>query len=391
MDCFERITGDVFDPYIRAEALAFSASAEAVPMAGLERQVYDRAGSGLLEERRRKGELDYGGVIVTGGYGLPFKWLLHVCTPFELSDSYNETALLGECYKACLRKADSLGVKSVAFPLLGSGMLGFDPAEAYCIAKQAITEGAKGLRRMKIMLILDPGIAELIALSEKDPKAYLGGIRREYLHRGLPEEEVADLLLEQNLHLKRARAKVAAVMEGERISREIRAEKQAYLAANAGKGTEQELEKRFVLEKLSRYIKKWLMGDKPPEEYTGRPYEPEDRTQKQLAEDLMISESSISKLMNRSCNIPSRTRLMLLAIGLRLPRAERIRFILYGNEDMRYPHDENERRLEEFLSQFDEPPLYRRIRSDMCVLGLELGNGMTSDKLAVVSEQEQDQ
>lgn len=57
--------------------------------------------------------------VLTGGFGLPAKYVIHCNSPGWGSDKCEE--LLEKTVKNCLALADEKKLKSVAFPSIGSG------------------------------------------------------------------------------------------------------------------------------------------------------------------------------------------------------------------------------------------------------------------------------
>lgn len=57
--------------------------------------------------------------VLTGGFGLPAKYVIHCNSPGWGSDKCEE--MLEKTVKNCLAMADEKKLKSVAFPSIGSG------------------------------------------------------------------------------------------------------------------------------------------------------------------------------------------------------------------------------------------------------------------------------
>lgn len=57
--------------------------------------------------------------VLTGGFGLPAKYVIHCNSPGWGSDKCEE--MLDKTVKNCLALADEKKLKSVAFPSIGSG------------------------------------------------------------------------------------------------------------------------------------------------------------------------------------------------------------------------------------------------------------------------------
>lgn len=84
--------------------------------------------------------LETGSVEVTGGFNLPCRYVLHTTGPVWNGGRFNETVLLRSCYMNALVKADRMGLKSVAFPLISSGTFGFPKDRVLKIATEAVSD-----------------------------------------------------------------------------------------------------------------------------------------------------------------------------------------------------------------------------------------------------------
>lgn len=79
-----------------------------------------------------------GSAVVTPGFKLPAKYVIHTVGPIWHGGDRGERELLASCYAASLRLARDLGCTSAAFPLISSGIYGYPRAEAYEVARDTI-------------------------------------------------------------------------------------------------------------------------------------------------------------------------------------------------------------------------------------------------------------
>lgn len=85
--------------------------------------------------------LHYGEAAWTKAYGdLKCRYVIHTSGPVYADGNRGEPALLRSCYFESLRLADNLGCKSIAFPLMCTGAMGYPASEALGIAIGKITE-----------------------------------------------------------------------------------------------------------------------------------------------------------------------------------------------------------------------------------------------------------
>lgn len=82
-----------------------------------------------------------GGAAVTPGFALPAKFVVHAAGPvYSPQDAGRCRALLRSAYIASMELAEKHGCKSIAFPLISSGIFGYPKAEALEVARLAIGE-----------------------------------------------------------------------------------------------------------------------------------------------------------------------------------------------------------------------------------------------------------
>ncbi|XP_049448311.1 core histone macro-H2A.1 isoform X3 [Epinephelus fuscoguttatus] len=91
----------------------------------------------LSELKKKNGPLEVAGAVLTAGFGLPAKYVIHCNSPGWGSDKCEE--LLDKTVKNCLALADEKKLKSVAFPSIGSGRNGFPKQTAAQLILKAIS------------------------------------------------------------------------------------------------------------------------------------------------------------------------------------------------------------------------------------------------------------
>ncbi|XP_031663610.1 core histone macro-H2A.1 isoform X4 [Oncorhynchus kisutch] len=91
----------------------------------------------MLELRKKNGPLEVAGAVLSSGYGLPAKFVIHCNSPGWGSEKCEE--LLDQTVENCLVLADEKKLKSVAFPSIGSGRNGFPKQTAAQLILKAIS------------------------------------------------------------------------------------------------------------------------------------------------------------------------------------------------------------------------------------------------------------
>ena len=120
---------------IAADAIVNTANPDPVYMGGTDSAVYAAAGADrLLEERRKIGPIEPGQMAVTPAFELNAKYIFHTVGPVWRDGEHGEKETVKNCYINCLNKAVELGIESIAFPLISTGVNGFPKADALLIA-----------------------------------------------------------------------------------------------------------------------------------------------------------------------------------------------------------------------------------------------------------------
>lgn len=107
---------------------------------GADYAIHRAAGPELEEVLRRLPPLETGKAVVTPGFDLPAKHIIHTFGPIWEGGGHNEAQLLADCYRNCLSAAAEYGCRSIAFPVISGGTFGFPNDDALQIAKRVISE-----------------------------------------------------------------------------------------------------------------------------------------------------------------------------------------------------------------------------------------------------------
>lgn len=145
------LQGDITD--FKGDAIVNPANIALKGGGGLCGHIFDIAGENKLSKACSKiGPCEFGDAIVTRGYNLTAKYIIHTATPIYNGHHGAEADILKSCYWESLRLAEECKMTTVAFPLLSAGIHGYPKEEAANIAIEAINEYFEDNPKSKVIV-----------------------------------------------------------------------------------------------------------------------------------------------------------------------------------------------------------------------------------------------
>lgn len=106
--------------------------------------IFEAAGASELQDACNQiGHVDTGSAVATPGFTLPARHIIHTAGP-RWRGTADDRRLLASCYASSLALARDLGDRSIAFPLISSGIYGCPKDQALAIATGAIRSFLEG-------------------------------------------------------------------------------------------------------------------------------------------------------------------------------------------------------------------------------------------------------
>jgi len=119
------------------DAIVNAANESLLGGGGVDGAIHRAAGPDLLAACRTVGGCPTGEAVITGGYRLPARYVIHTVGPVWHGGEQGETDLLRACYRNCMRLVAEKGVERLAFPAISTGVYRFPKRAA---AKIAVAE-----------------------------------------------------------------------------------------------------------------------------------------------------------------------------------------------------------------------------------------------------------
>lgn len=113
---------------LRVDAIVNAANPQLAPGGGVCGAIFRSAGAGLAEVCRSLSPCPTGEAVITPGFNLPARFIIHAVGPVWQGGHRGEEVLLASAYQRCLELANHERISSIAFPAISTGIYGF-PAE----------------------------------------------------------------------------------------------------------------------------------------------------------------------------------------------------------------------------------------------------------------------
>lgn len=144
---------------LEVDAIVNAANSSLLGGGGVDGAIHRAAGPDLLEQciqiRSRQGGCKTGDAVVTGAGRLKAKYVIHTVGPVWRGGRLDEPAKLASCYRTSLELARELGVATLAFPAISTGIYGYPIREAQQIAVSTIAAHAGPLPGYVILCTFD--------------------------------------------------------------------------------------------------------------------------------------------------------------------------------------------------------------------------------------------
>lgn len=149
---FRIIQGDITT--VKADVLVNAANNQLLAGSGVCGAIFRAAGYIQMQDAcRRIGYCPTGDAVITPAFQLSARYVIHTVGPVWEGGEHNERELLYSCYVQSLALADAYGARSIAFPLISSGIFGYPREEALEVCEEAV-EDFLSQHEMDVFLVI---------------------------------------------------------------------------------------------------------------------------------------------------------------------------------------------------------------------------------------------
>ena len=151
---------------LEVDAIVNAANTQLAAGGGVCGAIFRAAGYSQLQAACDKlSPIQTGEAVITSGFNLPAKFIIHTAGPIWRGGNFGEENLLRNCYTNSLKLAAENNLQSVAFPLISSGIYGYPPRDALKVAVQAIKDFLAEKDLEVILTVLDKSLLDSVKLA----------------------------------------------------------------------------------------------------------------------------------------------------------------------------------------------------------------------------------
>jgi O-acetyl-ADP-ribose deacetylase (regulator of RNase III) len=137
----EAVQGDITAE--RVDAIVNAANRQLAGGGGVDGAIHRAAGHQQLQDACRAiGGCPPGQSVVTDGFALPARHIIHTVGAVWHGGTAGEPDTLASCYRTALAQADRIGARSIAFPAISTGVYGYPPDLAAALAVTTVGAAA---------------------------------------------------------------------------------------------------------------------------------------------------------------------------------------------------------------------------------------------------------
>ena len=138
----ELVQADITE--LAVDAIVNAANSSLLGGGGVDGAIHRKGGRAILDDciriREKQGGCPTGEAVYTTAGNLPSRYVIHTVGPVWHGGASGEDEMLQNCYLNSLKIAEELGLKSIAFPNISTGIYGFPKQRAARIAIKTVNQ-----------------------------------------------------------------------------------------------------------------------------------------------------------------------------------------------------------------------------------------------------------
>ena len=143
----ELVQGDI--TRLEVDAIVNAANSALRGGGGVDGAIHRAAGPELLKSLLRFDHCNPGDAVLTPGFKLKARFVIHAVGPVWRGGDRGESALLASCYRRAFALADAHALASIAFPAISCGAYGYPLEPAVEIAVRESRDAARRYPRLE--------------------------------------------------------------------------------------------------------------------------------------------------------------------------------------------------------------------------------------------------
>ena len=189
---------------METDAIVNAANSKLLEGGGVCGEIFSKAGRDELQkECTLLAPCAVGHAVITKGYNLKSKYIIHAVGPIYKDGNSNEETYLKSAYENSLKLAKDYNLKSIAFPLISAGIYGYPKEEALNIAISTIKEFLKHNEMDIYLVVFDRKVVQLSEELYENIKHYIDCFYEDenYAPRNINDLEIEEIF-EANYYSK---------------------------------------------------------------------------------------------------------------------------------------------------------------------------------------------
>ena len=151
LDKLKIVQGDITK--LKIDAIVNAANKLLLGGGGVDGAIHRAAGPELLNYCKTIGGCPTGQAVISPGYNLPARYVIHTVGPVYKGRK-KDKVLLANCYKNSLNLAADNNLTSIAFPAVSCGVYGYPIEEACSIAVNTVCNFLKNSTKINIVIFV---------------------------------------------------------------------------------------------------------------------------------------------------------------------------------------------------------------------------------------------